>query len=160
MLTAKRRLSPQQHARFCGLLQEQPMLSAYATTPLTLSLLIQMFKNNQLASHAELAELGMVTSRGSLYEAGVLHMFNMSDRRDKAIAAGKSPSGGFPPLDVRMHGEVWNFLETLAYDLHQRGTRDFLIRDVYRLGFGGLWDGRDGSGVAGTSASVGKQDAT
>lgn len=93
------------------------MLSAYATTPLTLSLLIQMFKNKQLASHAELAELGMVTSRGGLYEAGVLHMMNMTDRREKKLATGNHQPGAFPPLDVRMNGEVWMFLEVLAYDL-------------------------------------------
>ena len=49
-LTAKRRMTEADFERFCALLLEQPMLSAYATTPLTLSLLIQLFKANQLVS--------------------------------------------------------------------------------------------------------------
>jgi len=43
-------------------------------------------------------------------------------------------------LDIAMDGEVWTFLEVLALDLHQRGTRDFMIADVERLGFMPLWE--------------------
>ena len=136
-LTAKRRMGEEDFLRFCDLLEEQPMLSAYATTPLTLSLLIQLFKHNQLASHEELASWGMVMNRGALYEAGVLHMLDMSDRRAARIEAGSQEK--FPPLDVAMDGEVWAFLELLALDLHMRGTRDFMIADVRRLGAYSVW---------------------
>eukprot|EP01048_Picozoa_sp_COSAG05_P040456 COSAG05_NODE_20735_length_277_cov_0.584270_1_plen_91_part_11 len=39
-----------------------------------------------------------------------------------------------------MDGEVWNFLEVLAMDLHSRGTRDFMISDIERLGAMPLWE--------------------
>ena len=87
-LTAKRRMTEGDFERFCALLVEQPMLSAYATTPLTLSLLIQLFKHNMLVSEDELAMYGMVMNRGALYEAGCLHMLNMTERRQQRIEAG------------------------------------------------------------------------
>ena len=137
-LTAKRRMTEGDFERFCALLVEQPMLSAYATTPLTLSLLIQLFKHNMLVSEDELAMYGMVMNRGALYEAGCLHMLNMTERRQQRIEAGSKEK--FPTLDIAMDGEVWSFLEVLALDLHQRGTRDFMIADVERLGFMPLWE--------------------
>ena len=124
--------------RFCALLLEQPMLSAYATTPLTLSLLIQLFKANQLVSEEELAMYGMVMNRGALYEAGCLHMLDMTERRQQRIDQGDTEK--FATLDVAMDGEVWSFLEVLALDLHMRGTRDFMISDVKRLGAFQLWE--------------------
>ena len=105
----KARMSEPDFIRFCDLLAEQPMLSAYATTPLTLSLLIQPFKHNQLATHAELVSWGMVMNRGALYEAGVLHMMDMSERREQRIAAGSKEV--FPSIDVTIEGELWNFLK-------------------------------------------------
>lgn len=137
-LTAKRRMSESDFERFCALLVEQPMLSAYATTPLTLSLLIQLFKRNQLVSEEELAMYGMVMNRGALYEAGCLHMLDMSERRQQRIAAGSKEK--FPTLDTELDGEVWRFLEELAMDLHVRGTRDFMIADIQRLGAMSLWE--------------------
>ena len=136
-LTAKRRMGESDFVRFCDLLEDQPMLSAYATTPLTLSLLIQLFKNNQLATNDELESWGMVMNRGALYEAGVLHMLDMTERRAQRIEAGSTEK--YPQLDVTMNGEVWLFLEKLALDLHMRGTRDFMISDVRRLGGHDLW---------------------
>ena len=47
-LTAKRRMNASEHAKFCELLDTKPFIAAYATTPLTLSLLIQLFKSQQL----------------------------------------------------------------------------------------------------------------
>ena len=137
-LTAKRRMTETDFQRFCALLVEQPMLSAYATTPLTLSLLIQLFKHNQLVSEDELAMYGMVMNRGALYEAGCLHMLDMTERRQQRIDAGSQEK--FATLDIVMDGEVWNFLEVLAMDLHSRGTRDFMISDIERLGAMPLWE--------------------
>lgn len=137
-LTAKRRMTESDFERFCALLLEQPMLSAYATTPLTLSLLIQLFKHNQLVSEDELAMYGMVMNRGALYEAGCLHMLDMSERRQQRIDAGSTEK--FPTLDIEIDGEVWRFLEALAMDLHKRGTRDFMMADVQRLGAMSLWE--------------------
>ena len=137
-LTAKRRMTEADFERFCALLLEQPMLSAYATTPLTLSLLIQLFKANQLVSEEELAMYGMVMNRGALYEAGCLHMLDMTERRQQRIDQGSTEK--FATLDVAMDGEVWSFLEVLALDLHMRGTRDFMISDVKRLGAFQLWE--------------------
>ena len=45
----------------------------------------------------------------------------------------------FPRLDYSYDEEVWRFFSVLSLDLHERGTRNFKVRDVRRLGFGELW---------------------
>ena len=71
VLTAKRRMKEDEHARFCELLAEQSMLSAYATTPLTLSLL------SVIALVAILvADIGLVVGiSGALLGASLCYVF-------------------------------------------------------------------------------------
>ena len=129
-LTAKRRMTSEEHSRFCQLLTDQPVLSAYATTPLTLSLLIQLFKSKQLQD----AEASVGMNRGMLYESGVLHMLSFKKEQTEVAQPDK-----YQPVGREFKGEVWSFLEVLALELHTRGNRDFTAADVDRLGYGDLW---------------------
>ena len=130
-LTAKRRMNDADHTEFCQLLTDQPMLSAYATTPLTLSLLIQLFKSKQLESGAT----SMVMNRGTLYASGVSHMLTFKKQQTEI----EKPEI-YKPVGRDVKGEVWNFLEILALECHQKGTRDFVPSDVAALGYGELWE--------------------
>ena len=74
----------------------------------------------------------------------MIHMLDVGTRLQNTSTdecANKFITGNdFPRIDYSYKEEVWMFFEALAYDLHQRGTRNFKVSDVRRLGFGRLWD--------------------
>ena len=102
-----------------------------ATTPLTLSLLIQLFKSQQLQQSTITSDR---MNRGGLYEAGVLHMLKFKQQQTEEAQPDR-----YKRIGRELNGEVWSFLEVLALDLHRAGCRDFNAEDVDRLGFSELW---------------------
>ena len=142
--TAKARLGDTEYASFEEMMSENPMFALYATTPLSLSLLIELFKHKKLVNPRDPRTGRQRTmNRGEIYRAGMLHMMDVGTRLQKyttdECANAFIEANDFPRLDYSYNEEVWRFFGVLSLDLHQRGTRNFKVRDVRRLGFGELW---------------------
>jgi hypothetical protein len=122
------------------------MFALYATTPLALSLLVELFRHSRLGATSTDPRTGLARAmnRGELYKAGMLHMLDVGTRLQNIetdeCASSFITQNDFPRIDYCYKEEVWLFLEALAFDLHQRGTRNFKVADVRRLGYGQLWD--------------------
>ena len=70
-MTAKRRLSAEEYSSFETMMSEHPMFALYATTPLALSLLIELFRHKRLASPID-ARTGIPQPTESLLSRGVI----------------------------------------------------------------------------------------
>ena len=141
--TARRRLPEKDYARFEEMMSRNPMFALYATTPLSLSLLIELFRYDKLVNPKDEQGRQRTMNKGEIYRAGMLHMMDVGARLQKyttdECANSFIEANDFPRLDYSYNEEVWNFFATLAMDLHERGTRNFKVKDVRRLGFGELW---------------------
>jgi hypothetical protein len=118
-VTAKRRLTEGEYDRFEQMMSTNPMFALYATTPLALSLLIELFRSGKLDQPTSGAQRAI--NKGELYRAGMVHMLDVGARLQKyttdECASAFIEANDFPRLDYsyKVHKQAgYDCVDTVA----------------------------------------------